>query len=363
MSGFLADVLRLGFSSASASRAVLGPRLGVLGRSSSTASSSSGSASSSTASTIERRAAGKVDLAADVLDRLALGVGQVHEAGVELDLPEPLVGVGRGQLQQALVDRAELLDVQLAVRQADLAHLPARGGDDGERLQHVGDGGVAPGEPVDHRGAAGVEQAAAVGLDLPFRAELDPLAEQVEQGPERALEERAVGVEGREAVGTAVAGQPHDLAERVALAVGQHVDRQQRQVLGVEDEQEPVEQVERFLVERAQELGRDRVGDRTAVGRVVDHPLHEPEDGPLDLLTELGRDLPLVLLADLADAVEHGRLGRQGGLTQEGVEQLPGIEAGVGPSAIAIRSNRSTRGASPRRRPVAARRRSGAGRR
>ncbi len=63
--------------------------------------------------------------------------------------------------------------------------------------------------------------------------------------------------------------------------------------------------MERFLVERAEELGRDWVGDRTTVGRVVDHPLHEPEDGPLDLLAELGRHFPLVLLADLTDAVEH----------------------------------------------------------
>ena len=168
----------------------------------------------------------------------------MDEAGVEFDLPEPLAGVGRGQLQEALVDRPELLDVQLAVRELDLADMPARGGDDGERLQHGGDRGVAPGEPVDRGAAAGVEQAAAVGLDDPLGAELRPLPEEVEQRPQRAFEERPVRVVGREAVGAALAGQADGPAERVALAVGGHVDRQQGQVLGVEDEQEPVEQVE-----------------------------------------------------------------------------------------------------------------------
>ena len=106
--------------------------------------------------------------------------------------------------------------------------------------------------------------------------------------------------------------------------------------------------MERFLVERAEELGRDRVGDRTTVRRVVDQPLHEPEDGPLDLLTKLGRHLPLMLLADLTNTVEHDRLGCQRILSQKGVEQFPGIKTGVGPISDRRQVERDRRGESAR---------------
>ena len=67
----------------------------------------------------------------------------------------------------------------------------------------------------------------------------------------------------------------------------------------------------------------------------------------LDLLTELRRHLSLVLFADLADAVEHNRLGRERILSQGCVEQFPGIQAGVSPSAIAVRSNSIDEGSVP----------------
>ena len=162
---------------------------------------------------LERRSHGKIDLATDVPDGLALSVGEVQEAGIKLNLPKPLLCISGCQLQQTLIDRAELLNVQLAVRQPDFAHLPARCGNNGQRLQHFGNRSVAPREPIYQLRGAGIEQTATIGFDLSFRAKLGPLGEQSKQGTKRALEEGPIWVENGKPIRTSLSGKSHDLAD------------------------------------------------------------------------------------------------------------------------------------------------------
>ena len=141
-------------------------------------------------------------------------------------------------LQQPLVDRAELLDGEVPV--ADVAPALRRPAAR-HRVHHGGERRVPEGDPVQQRRPPRIEEAAVVGRQAERRVALvnDP-AEVADRVPvaRRLRRERLPAVEPRRDVA------PHPVAEadRPVLLV---VHRQQAAVLGVEDEQQPVEQDQR----------------------------------------------------------------------------------------------------------------------
>ena|GEM_PF-3977150 len=118
----------------------------------------------------------------------------------------------------------------------------------GEVLNHIVDGAVAPFEAVEQLRAIGIEQPAAVGLHLALRAEVHAVAKQREQREQGILKERPVRIGHLQRLGTLATSKVDQAVERVVLAVGEHVDGQQAQVLGVQDEQQAVQQAERLLI-------------------------------------------------------------------------------------------------------------------
>ena len=60
---------------------------------------------------------------------------------------------------------------------------------------------------------------------------------------------------------------------------------------------------------------------------MIEHALHEPDDGSLNLTTECVGDAQLVIAANLAHLIEKGRVGSERRLIQQRVHQVPSLLA------------------------------------
>ena len=171
--------------------------------------------------------------------------------------------------EQPFVDGAELPHAEIAV--VDVT--PALGRPlERERVDDVGHRRVAEPDGGQQRGAAAVEQRAVVGRQADGGVALvDGAAQIVDRRPiaRRSHRKRVAGVLAAADVA------PHAVAQRV-IVVARIPDRQQIAILGIEDEQEPVEQDQRGLPRVRQRGVRGGIGD--GAGEVRKH-LSEDETG------------------------------------------------------------------------------------
>ena len=275
----------------------------------------------------------------DQVDQL---LGRVEAAAV-------LAGVGVGAdgdraravahrlpLQQPLVDRAELLDGHVAV--VDEAPPLARLGM-AEVVDDRGHDRVRQADPVQQRSGVGGEEAAVVGRQA------DGGVAPIDQPAERRQVVAVVAGGGGEGVALVHAAGDvvaHPLAQPVVVVAGV-VDGEQAPVLGVEQEEQPVEEDQRRLA-RLREIRPLRVREG----------LHELGEDPLeDHAGEVLRDLLLV-----APSLGQGRLDERAALArderlaaEEQVEGAQGVRivgledrfqigfevaAGAGPGAVVV---------------------------
>ncbi len=225
------------------------------------------------------------------------------------------LALGRLPLQQALVDRAQLLDGHVAV--VDEAPALARCGV-AEVVDDGGDDRVRQTDGFQQRGGFGREEAAVVGRQA------DGAVAPVDQPAERhqvvvvVAGDVGEGVSLVHAAGDVVA---HPLTQPVVVVAGV-VDGEQPPVLGVEQEEQPVEEDQRRLA-RLRQIFLFRPRQR----------LHEPwEDSLEDHAGKILRDLLLV-----APSLGQGRLQESSALARaEGVAAEQQVEGAQGVCVVGL---------------------------
>ena len=161
-------------------------------------------------------------------------------AGVGIGPDGDLAGVTarRLPLQEPLVDRAELLDGHVAV--VDEAAPGARVPGMAQAVDDRGDLRVGEPDPFQQRGGLGGEQSAVVGRQADGGVALVDEFEQGHQPVVVVAGDRGVGVLVGHPAGDVV---PDPLSQAIVV-VANVIDRQQAPVLGVEDEEQPIEEDE-----------------------------------------------------------------------------------------------------------------------
>ena len=242
-------------------------------------------------------------------------------------------------LQEPLVDRAELLDGHVAV--VDEAASGARVPGMAQAVDDRGDLRVGEPDPFQQCGGLGGEQTAVVGRQADGEVALVDDLEQVHQPVVVVAGDRGVSVLVGHPAGDVV---PDPLSQAIVV-VANVIDRQQAPVLGVEDEEESIEEDEGGLPD----LGE-------ALAGCVGKRLYEVgEDALEDDAGEVLGDLLLVPPALGDGRFEEGRrrAGPEGeGVAPEEEEERPEgvpialseyrlkvglvVAAGAGPGAVVV---------------------------
>ena len=253
---------------------------------------------------------------ADQIVRRVVAAGVLAREDVGADGDAPALRRERA-LQQAFVDGAQLADAEIAV--VDVLAAPVRRPFEGERVDDVGHDRIAQPDAAEQRRAGAVEQAAVVGRQA--------------DGGVAGVDGAAEIVDGRPVTGGALGEDvalvlaPPDVAAHLraqgVIVVARVADGQQVAVLGVEDEEEAVEQDERGLAHLRQRRVRRGGGD--GAGELREDPLE-------DLGGEIAGDALLVEAAFVDGvAVETRRpfrAGQEGRAPEDQREDLQPVAAG-----------------------------------
>ena len=220
-------------------------------------------------------------------------------------------------LQQAFVDGAQLADAEIAV--VDVFAASVRRPFEGKRVDDVGHDRIAQPDAAEQRRAGAVEQAAVVGRQADGGvAGVDGPAEIVDRRPV------AGGALGED---VALVLAPPDVAAHLlaqgVIVVARVADGQQVAVLGVEDEEQAVEQDQRGLAHLRQRRVRRGGGD--GAGELREDPLE-------DLGGEIAGDALLVEAAFVdgvtVKARRPFRVGQEGRAPERQREDLEPVAAG-----------------------------------
>ena len=203
--------------------------------------------------------------------RERIEVGLSHSDGATLD-GRWCVGDAERVVEERLVDRAQLLDAEVAVVdvEADVADL-----DGGERTDRIGNVAIRDGGSCEVWGVSGVEQLAVEGVHAECGGETR-VVKRVE-GPFEPFPEVMTAAFVVAGLGClAECGEAVGVPVQIARS-GEHVA-----LLGKQEEQRPVEHGKKLAVERPTEVGLlEHACPQVGVG--VERPVGELLDGPTNL--------------------------------------------------------------------------------